>query len=291
LQNAFAFMEDFDVSVELPEAYIIAEQLNEVLPGKEVESYRLEDYERLHRIGFLNKDLTVFEGLVGGKVDSATSRGNVVLVKLDNGMNLLIGPEYGGRVLYHEDGEDAPRKIHLKIDFTDGAAMTVRLTGMGIIQAHDDDSLRGSYVYERDFSETPSPLEDVFTYESFSRQLAENNNMLKTVLVGKNALLVGLSNSSFQDIIYRARLHPKRKGAQLGEGEKRALFDAIKLVIEERLRLGGKDQFIDIHGERGGYQPTMGPNMKNKNCPRCGTAIKIMQVGGGRVYFCPKCQK
>ncbi len=279
------------MSVELPEAYIIAEQLNEVLPGKEVESYRLEDYERLQRIGFLNKDLNVFEGLVGGSVDSATSRGNVVLVKLDNGMNLLLGPEYGGRILYHEDGEDAPRKIHLRMDFTDGAAMTVRLTGMGFIQAHDGDSLSESYVYKRDFSGTPSPLDDVFTYEIFSRQLAENNNMLKTVLVGKSALLVGLSNSAFQDIIYRARLHPKRKGSQLTEGEKRALFDAIKVVIEERLRLGGKDQFIDIHGKRGGYRPAMGPNLKNKSCPRCGTPIEGMQVGGGRVYFCPKCQK
>lgn len=231
----------------------------------------------------------MFEGLVGGRVDSATLRGNVVLVKLDNGMNLFIGPEYGGRVLYHEDREDAPRKIHLRIDFTDGAAMTVRLTGMGIIQAHDGDSLRGSYVYNRDFSETPSPLDDVFTCESLSRQLAEYNNMLKTVLVGKSALLVRLSNSAFQDIIYRAGLHPKRKGSQLTEIEKRALFDAIKLVIEERLRLGGKDQFVDIHGERGGYRSTMGPNIKNKSCPRCGTPIQIMQVGGGRVYFCPKC--
>jgi formamidopyrimidine-DNA glycosylase len=133
-------------------------------------------------------------------------------------------------------------------------------------------------------------VDEEFTFERFSRLLVENNRMLKSVLVGKDAVVVGLSNSAFQDIIYRAGLHPKRKASGLNEEERLALYDAIRLVLQERIRLKGKDQFYDLHGNQGGYAPAMGPNMKEHTCPVCGTPIEKLGVGGGHVYFCPKCQ-
>jgi formamidopyrimidine-DNA glycosylase len=114
--------------------------------------------------------------------------------------------------------------------------------------------------------------------------------MLKSVLVGKDAVVVGLSNSAFQDIIYRARLHPKRKASELKKDERKALFDAIRLLIQERIRLNGKDQFQDLYGNQGGYTPAMGPNMKQQTCPKCGTLIEKLSMGGGHVYLCPNCQ-
>jgi len=119
---------------------------------------------------------------------------------------------------------------------------------------------------------------------------AINVGALKSVLVGKDAVVVGLSNSAFQDIIYRARLHPKRKASELNMNERQALYDAIKHVLRERIRLKGKDQFYDLYGNEGGYTPAMGPNMKQQNCPACGTSIEKLSVGGGHVFFCPKCQ-
>ncbi len=164
---------------------------------------------------------------------------------------------------------------------------------MGLINAVKDSDLERSYVYRRDFNpEIISPTDDnEFTPERFSRLLAGNSRALKSVLVGKDAIIVGLSNSAFQDIIYRAKLHPKRKTSELNEVERRALYDAIKLVLRERIRLNGKDQFQDLYGKQGSYLPAMGPNMKEKPCPICGTQTEKLSVGGGQVYFCPTCQK
>ena len=163
---------------------------------------------------------------------------------------------------------------------------------MGLINAVKDSDLEHSYVYRRDFNpEAISPIDDKeFTLERFSKLLTGNNKALKSVLVGKDAIVVGLSNSAFQDIIYRAKLHPKRKASELNENERRVLYDAIRLVLQERIRLNGKDQFHDLYGNQGGYMPAMGPNMKQQNCPICGTTIKKLSVGGGHVYFCPRCQ-
>ena len=109
--------------------------------------------------------------------------------------------------------------------------------------------------------------------------------------MGKYAVVVGLGNSAFQDIIYRARLLPKRMTSDLSTEEKRALHEAIQLVVRERIRLGGKNQLFDLHGKQGHYMPAMGSNMKNQTCPECRTPVEKLSVGGGLVYYCPRCQK
>jgi formamidopyrimidine-DNA glycosylase len=279
------------MSIELPEAAILADQLNKELSGKRIESYDLRDYERLQSIGMLDEDTESFGQLVDGVVESAVSRGNVIRVTLHNGMNLVLGPEYGGKVFYHKSKETATEEFHLRLGFDDGSVLTVRLTSMGLISALPDDELHRSYVYRRDFlSDKASLLDEDFTFERFSELLGSHKRMLKSVLVGKNAIVVGLSNSAFQDVIYRARLHPKRKAAELDEEERRALFNSIKLVLHERMRLKGKREFIDIYGDQGEYTPAMGPNMKDRSCPRCGADIEKLSVGGGQVYLCPDCQ-
>jgi formamidopyrimidine-DNA glycosylase len=205
---------------------------------------------------------------------------------------LVLAPEYGGRILCHTNESTLPNKFHLKLDFSDDTSLTVTLTGMGVIQTLKDDELEKSYVYRRDFSKVTDPSDKTeFTFERFSAQLAEKNVNVKSVLVGKDAVIVGLSNSAFQDILYRAKIHPKRKASELNEKERRALYEAIRLVIQERIRLGGKDQFLDLYGKKGRYTPSMGPNMNGKTCPTCGTSIEKLSLGGGQVYFCPKCQK
>jgi formamidopyrimidine-DNA glycosylase len=163
---------------------------------------------------------------------------------------------------------------------------------MGVIQVLEDDELERSYVYKRDFDPTKlSAADEGFTFERFSKLMAEHKKMLKSVLVGKDAILVGISNSTFQDILYRAGIHPKRRASELNAKEMRTLYDAILLVLKERLRLNGKDKFRDLHGKQGGYTPAMGPNMKQQTCPKCETKIEKLSMGGGHVYLCPNCQK
>jgi formamidopyrimidine-DNA glycosylase len=278
------------VSIELPEAKILEEQMNKQLRGKRVETYHLRDHERLQRIGFMNRDDDAFNRLVDREVESVVSRGNTIRVLLTRGVSLILSPEYGGEIFYHTDWAPTA-KFHLKLDFSDKTALTVRLTSMGGLFALDDRNLMTSYTYKRDFNpHVLSPLEAEFTVDRFSRLLVADSRALKSVLVGKDAVLVGLSNSAFQDIVFRAKLHPKRKASELDTAERSALYAAVRDVLANRIRLNGKDQFRDLYGRRGGYTPAMGPNMKDRNCGVCGTPIEKLSVGGGHVFLCPKCQ-
>jgi formamidopyrimidine-DNA glycosylase len=279
------------MSIELPEASILAKQMNSTLRGKRIKSYCLHDCQNLQRIGFMNKDTRAFDQLINREVESVNSRGNTILVKLDGGIDFILNPEYGGEILLHTDQTAIPEKFHFRIDFCDNTVLTMRFTSMGGIHVLEDSNLMKSYVFKRDFNlAVASPIDEGFTQERFSKLLSGNNKALKSVLVGKDAVVVGLSNSAFQDIIYRARLHPKRKASELNVAERQALYDAIEFVLRERLRLNGKNQFMDLYGNSGGYTPAMGPNMKQHNCPACGIAIAKLSVGGGTVFFCPNCQ-
>ena len=279
------------MSIELPEAKILAEQMNKALRGKRIKAYDLQNYERLQRIGMIDKDLTTFERILNKRVISVISRGNVIRLKLSDKMNLILAPEYGGKISYLSRNNTVPSKYHLKVAFDDDTLLTVRLTSMGLIHAAKDNELAHLYVYQRDFNENvASPIDPEFTLEQFSQLLSQKNTMLKTVLVGKDAIVVGLSNSAFQDILYRARLHPKRKAAELSVDEKQKLYDAMRFVLRERVNKNGKNLFYDLYGNQGGYTPSMGPHMKQETCKTCGTQIMKLNVGGGSVYLCSLCQ-
>jgi formamidopyrimidine-DNA glycosylase len=282
------------VSVECPEALILARQMHGRLPGRKVASVRLRGQERLARIGFMNRDPGDYQRLVGHRVLSASARGLTILVELDGGMRLVIGPEYGGVVRLFEEagsGEAEAARANLSLAFRNGSTLVVRLTGMGCIRAEPIWSLESNYLYRRDFlGPAADPLDKSFTLGRFRRQLAAAPRTLKAALVGKEAVVVGLGNAAFQEVAFAAGLHPKRRASELSVDEQRALFDALRRVLKERLRLGGKEGFVDLDGRPGRYRPVMGPALAGRKCPSCGARIAKVAIGGGPTYYCPRCQ-
>jgi formamidopyrimidine-DNA glycosylase len=198
------------VSIELPEALILARQMNEALAGKRVASCDLREAARLRRSGFVNQDERAFDALAGCRVREVVSRGNTILVRFDGALNLIVAPEYGGIVPFHAAAVGAGSsagdraavglrsKYHLKVSFDDESALTVRLTGMGGIQVYADNNIENSYMYRRDFLGAADPLDDAAMPESeLARRLAGEGRTLKAVLLGKGAIVVGISNAAF----------------------------------------------------------------------------------------------
>jgi formamidopyrimidine-DNA glycosylase len=260
------------------------------LVGKKIESWRLDELEKLQKSKMVSRSLRNFDKLKGRTIQSVVSRGNGIRVKLDTEMNMFFAPEYGGAFGFHEDDSNLPRKIHLTITFSDKTFFTLRLKGWGNIDAASDKELEDNYVYRRDFSDVVSPTEKRFTAKWFAKELAEISKNIKMALVGKDAILVGIQNSTFQDIIYQAGIHPKKKASELSNDQLEALYEAIDRTMQERILLGGKNQFSDLYGKQGQYIPSMGPNMKDRSCSKCGSPIEKVAHGGGHVYMCPGCQ-
>ena len=100
----------------------------------------------------------------------------------------------------------------------------------------------------------------------------------------------GLGNGTLQDILFNARVHPKRKVESLSEAEKRAVFDSVKVTLAQMTAQGGRDTETDIFGQPGGYATKCSKHTVDKPCAVCGTPIVKQSYMGGSVYFCPTCQ-
>jgi formamidopyrimidine-DNA glycosylase len=260
------------------------------LVGKVITAYTLINVESMQKIGFLNQNLKDFDQLFGKTIQKVFSRGNLIRLQLNGEINLLLGPEYGGDIIYHSKSPSPSVKFHLKLTFNDETCITVHIKSMGLIYVTLNSNLGQQYLYQRDFSEKMDPLSPEFTRDAFLHHLLKERKGLKSVLVGKDALIVGISNSAFQDILFRAKIYPNINVSALTPKQQENLYNAIQGLVSSRLNAHGKDAFRDFYGKSGEYIPLMGSNMKNKSCTRCGTNIVSMNLGGGAVFYCPTCQ-
>lgn len=138
-----------------------------------------------------------------------------------------------------------------------------------------------------------SPVSEEFNYERFN-QILENyeekeKKSIKAFMVSSSGNS-GIGNGYLQDILFRAKIHPTRKVADITDRERRNLYDAIKKTMKEAIEQGGRDDEHDLYNNPGKYRRILDSRSKGRPCPVCGTPIEKIQYLGGASYFCPSCQ-
>jgi formamidopyrimidine-DNA glycosylase len=110
-------------------------------------------------------------------------------------------------------------------------------------------------------------------------------------LLTQDQIIPGLGNAIAQDILFRARLHPRHPISDLGSDQRRALYEAIRTTVEEVTDQGGRYDEYDLYGQRGGYVRIMDKNAVKRPCPACGGQVEKISYLGGACYICPSCQE
>ena len=141
--------------------------------------------------------------------------------------------------------------------------------------------------------EKPSPLSEHFNQDYFLQILSgdEVKKMSLKAALATQQRVPGLGNGVLQDILWKAKLSPRRKINTLSENDLKLLFVCIKEVLEKMTQLGGRDSEKDLFGKPGGYEVIMASKNQDKPCPNCGPLIKKEAYLGGSVYYCENCQK
>ncbi|MGC1122984.1 MAG: DNA-formamidopyrimidine glycosylase family protein [Candidatus Methanofastidiosia archaeon] len=267
---------------ELPDILVLVQQMNKELIGKTIESANFNEK------GYFNLPKKDFEAALTGKaIESVEGKGKWISVKMSSDTYVQVG-EHSGHVLYHADTKTVPDVYTLRVDFTDNTVLTIRNHGMSFLRVVRKDEL-GTFKYPGVLG--ISPLDAAFTVESFNEILEQNSKrILKAVLLDQS-ILAGLGNGYFQEVVYRAGVHPKRKAGGLSEKERRALHTAIREILTNAVKLGGKEDTTDLYGNPGRYQKVLGAHSLEKPCPVCGTSIEKMNILGSTTYVCPSCQE
>ena len=273
--------------IEIPESNTYAKQISEMLAGRRITSVAAASSP--HKFAWYYGDPADYgKRLIGSEFISARGLGMFVEVTLSNatllfsdGVNLRLHPKAG----------PIPKKHQLLLGLDDGTQFSAYLSMYGGVYCWDS-SKEFDYSYYNIAKEKPSPLTDEFS-ETYFLQILSPEEVQKLSLKAALATeqrIPGLGNGSLQDILWGAKLNPKRKVNALSDQEIGDLFSRLKNTLKEMTALGGRSTEKDLFGEPGGYPVVMSAANKDEPCPRCGTAIKKESYMGGSIYTCATCQ-
>lgn len=273
--------------IEIPEALTIANQINNTIIGKQILNVSA-DYSP-HKFAWYYKDPEKYHELLEMKfIDGATAYGGMVNIRAGNATILISD---GVAFRYHKEGEKRPKKHQLLLELSDHSAVSASVQMYGGIWCFNED--KGfDYQYYNVSKEKPSILSDEFNKSYFEKliSLDEVQKLSVKAFIATEQRIPGLGNGVLQDILWRAKIHPKNKINKLTGEEKENLYNSIKEVLLKMIELGGRDTEKDFFGKPGGYVTRMSKNTLNSSCTECGNTIKKENYLGGSIYYCDKCQ-
>lgn len=272
--------------IELPEAYVLMDQINTELKGKKIK--RAEADHSPHAFARYTGNPAEYNDKLAGKTitDADIYNGNV-RIRAEDMVLLITTP-----IRFHKKGDKLPDKHQLYLEFEDDTSITCMIQMWGCMfcfRAGGGYALPEDYVVNND----PSPLEQEFN-EGFFKSLLQReklSSLSAKAFLTTQQRIPGLGNGAAQDILFAAKTYPKRKMSALSDTELTLLFRAVKSVLADMRQKGGRDTENDLFGCKGGYKTVLSKNTVNKPCPVCGTLIKKESYLGGSIYFCDKCQE
>ncbi len=272
--------------IELPEATVLAKQINETVTGKRIK--KVVAAQNPHKFAWYYGDPQKYDGLLAGKViGTAVGHGGQVEIKAGDAV-ILFGD--GANMRYYAKGDKLPVKHQLWIEFDDGSSLVSSIQMYGGLWAFPEGGFDNKYYLMA--KEKPSPLKAAFDRTYFNSLFGDNTGKLSLkAFLATEQRIPGLGNGVLQDILFVARMHPKKKVNTLSEKDKEELLDALKSTLTKMVADGGRDTEVDLYGRQGGYKTVLSRNTVDKPCPVCGTIIKKEAYLGGSVYYCSSCQK
>ena len=269
--------------IEIPEASVLAPQLAQTISRKTIVTAVAGSSP--HAMAWYFGDPGEYgERLAGCEVTGAVWYGG--LVEIEAGpMRICFGD--GVNLRYFAPGAQRSDKHQLLLVFDDDSAVTASVQMYGGLWAFPEGMNDNPYYLVA--RQKPSVLGEGFDFPYF-QSLLDETVMRKSAkaFLATEQRVPGLGNGVLQDILWRAKVHPKRTMATV---DLRGLYDAVTSVLADMAARGGRNTERDLFAHPGGYEVIMGSKHNGLPCPECGTPITRLAYMGGNVYFCPHCQK
>ena len=273
--------------IELPEAAVLANQLNKQVKGRRI--LKVIAAHSPHKFAWYHGNPKNYQSLLKDKmINNAVSVGGMVEMRVDDAIIVLSD---GAGLRYHYDNKPLPKKHQLLIELDNSSFLTVSIQMYGGILCFKEGTCDNKYYLTA--KEKPSPLSKKFNEKYFDSIVSVPDLQNKSVkfLLATEQRIPGLGNGVLQDILFNAKIHPKRKVATLSDKEKDKLYYSLKTVLMDMIEKGGRDTEKDLFGSNGGYITKLSKNTAGKPCGNCGSIIKKESYMGGSIYYCSKCQK
>jgi formamidopyrimidine-DNA glycosylase len=269
--------------IELPEAYVLAEQINETLVGKVIRKAVANTHP--HGFAMYSGDPAAYNAKLCGKRITAAATGtgecgDRVEILCEDMLLVISTP-----IKYHAAGAALPKSHQLLLQFDDGSHLscTVQMWGSMLCMPLFDRKI--------DEMQPPDPFSDEFDEHYFDVMWnSVKPSMSAKAFLATEQRIPGLGNGVLQDILFSAGIHPKRKLATMSDEDKSKLYRSVKETLALMRVHGGRDTEKDLFNRNGGYETILSKNTMNAPCRVCGSKIERQNFMGGNIYFCTNCQ-
>ena len=270
---------------ELPEVETIKEDLREHVVGARIEGAEVLDPALVEQPSL--------EGFVGRleavRIVGARRRAKHLMVELDTGDALVFQLKIGGQLLLVPPVE-GPRTSLMLVLRLDGERSLYLRDQTGFTRAR---VLDGEELEERLSPLGPEPLEDGFDAEYLREALGARRAQIKPLILDQK-VVAGVGNIYADEILFDARLHPRRKANTLSDEEWAALHAAIRKNLAAGVEHRGTTVrlYRDVLNRPGEHQSYLRVFEKHgEPCPEgCGGEVVREGVGGRPSHYCPRCQ-
>jgi formamidopyrimidine-DNA glycosylase len=273
-------VERWGVMPELPEVESVRRQLAPRLVGRTVRRVEVVPQARFAEV----------ERATGRAVEDLRRRGKYLLADLDDGHELVMHLGMTGSFRFRdEDGwspDDYVRATFFLDDATTLDYRDVRRFGRLTVVAAGD---YATIPTLRDLG--PEPLSEDFDPEVFHVALARTTAPVKVALLGQR-LVAGVGNIYADEALWRARINPHAR--RVGRARARDLWQAIREVLAESIEREGTTfrDYQMVNGQSGRNADFLiAYGQEGRPCPRCGTALSKVVLGGRGTTYCRRCQR
>jgi formamidopyrimidine-DNA glycosylase len=279
---------------ELPEVETVARGLQKSIAGRRILSVRLG------KTDFIDDPAAVEQHLPGRQIEAVERYGKFMLLRLSARADAVADSENGdaeaASLLVHlgMTGQLAPcaaaqpcaKHTHVWFGLDDGRELRYTDPRRFGRMAY----LTGELLAEELTAFGADPL--LVSVEEFGSRIRSRNAQIKALLLNQSVLR-GVGNIYADESLWRARIHPMRRGTELSKKQTQVLRGVLQDVLRKAILSRGSSisDFLDAEGQPGEYQRHhRAYGREGKRCYRCGRTIRRVIVAGRSSYFCPKCQ-
>ena len=230
----------------------------------------------------------VEEELRGATVERVGRSGKYLIWELSGDRYLLAHLRMTGALLFDPDVDPIHTRVRLELD---GGHRLIYVDPRRFGTGH---LMQG--VAERDAYLAARLGVEPFTPEftaAHLREMARGRTAPGQVVRARPAADCRSGNIYADEALFRARIHPLRAAGRVNGLQWDALADAIEEALAAGIEAKGAtiDDFRHVDGARGSFQDLfLVHRREGEPCPRCGTTIRKIVVGGRGTYLCERCQ-
>ncbi len=259
---------------ELPEVETLRRQLFQEIRGK-----------RIRTLAVYDAKLGPAPNLEGRKINSIRRQGKFLEIVLDDGSVLRLHLRMTGRLFRCDVAEDTnvPAHTRFRLFLEDCEIIGVDPRRFATLTL-EQPNRHGPNL--PDLLKNPDP--------SAFQQAARKRRLAAKVFLLDQAVFPGMGNIYACEVLHSAGVDPRRPASEVTREEWETIGREMRRILNLAVRCRGTSvsDWRDLHGNAGEFQHHLRVyGREGMPCPRCGSGVERIVLGGRGTWFCATCQK